>query len=99
VLRLEREVEGWKALRFERGSRGSMRVPSGGALSIVSARGRREGSAQPPALNGAGGQQQMESSRELRDVSPGVGATPGAGAVQQAGSRLSRTLTNTKGFL
>jgi myosin heavy chain 9/10/11/14 len=44
ALRLERELEGWKGLRFERsvrGGSGSLRVPSSQLGSI---RGRREGS-------------------------------------------------------
>jgi hypothetical protein len=46
ALRLERELEGWKGLRFERSSvrgPGSVRVPSWGS-GVGSVRGRREGS-------------------------------------------------------
>jgi myosin protein heavy chain len=47
ALRLERELEGWKGLRLERGSvRGGLAVPEIlGSQSGGSVRGRREGSA------------------------------------------------------
>jgi len=52
VLRLERELEGWKGLRLERGSaRGGL--PVGGALGSdvgsIRSRGIREGSVAPGA--------------------------------------------------
>jgi myosin protein heavy chain len=46
ALRLERELEGWKGLRFERRA-GSGRGPSWGS-GVGSVRGRREGSVQAP---------------------------------------------------
>jgi myosin heavy chain 9/10/11/14 len=82
VLRLEREMEGWKGLRFEKGSvraPGSLRVPSSG---IGSVRGRREGSV---ARDGG----------IARETSP----VPGANPPVVIPPRMSRRVSNTKGFL
>jgi len=52
VLRLERELEGWKGLRFERGSaRGGLPVGAalGSDVGSIRSRGIREGSVAPGA--------------------------------------------------
>jgi myosin heavy chain 9/10/11/14 len=85
VLRLERELEGWKGLRFEKGSArapGSLRVPSGSVIGSV--RGRRDGSVAPDGGNGI-----------VRETSP----VPGANPPVVIPPRVSRRVSNTKGFL
>jgi hypothetical protein len=77
VLRLERELEGWKGLRFDHGSvraPRSLRVPSSGMGSV---RGRREGSA---ALEAMG-----------RETSPAAGATPSVAVQSRVARRVSHT--------
>jgi myosin protein heavy chain len=77
VLRLEREVEGWKGLRFDHGSvraPRSLRVPSSG---MGSTRGAREGSAAPDGL--------------IRETSPAAGATPSVAVQSRVARRVSNT--------
>jgi len=67
-LRLERELEGWKGLRFERNSaRGGLGVPGGLGSEAGSIRGRsiKEGSAAP----GAEQDSSLATHRQLRRVS------------------------------
>lgn len=83
ALKLEREMEGWKALRFDRTPTvrsGTLRVPSYSG----SVRGRRlasGGSPVPPAAS------------SVREGTPVVEATPPVDA------SLARKMSNTKGFL
>jgi myosin heavy chain 9/10/11/14 len=78
VLRLEREIEGWKALRFERSSnRGGLALPApamGGPGSragseLGSIRGRREGSVGLGAEKADSAEQGPPAHRQLRRVS------------------------------
>lgn len=89
VLRLEREIEGWKALRFERGSRapGSLRVPSG-SFNGGSIRGRREGSVAPDG-----------NAVVVREPSPASGGAVQATTTAVVPPRVLRRVSNTKGFL
>lgn len=66
ALRLERELEGWKGLRLERGSaRGGLAVPGlGSEAGSIRSRGVREGSAAPGAEGG-----DIVPPRQLRRVS------------------------------
>lgn len=86
---MEREIEGWKALRFERGSRapGSLRVPSG-SFNGGSIRGRREGSVAPDG-----------NAVVVREPSPASGGAVQATTTAVVPPRVLRRVSNTKGFL
>jgi len=86
ALRLERELEGWKGLRFERGS------------MVGSVRGRREGSVVlvPPSV--VGGENARPVSRRVTPKTEGA-ADASTGAAAGVPARPLRRVSHTKGFL
>jgi ribosomal protein S13 len=111
-LKLEREIEGWKGLRFERGSvRGSVSVPSS-QIGSIRGRSAREGSV--PLLRGASpapssiGALTTNGFGSLADKQPSVEPESSLLDVSGAGSsttsvavptRALRRVSHTKGFL
>jgi myosin protein heavy chain len=100
ALRLEREIEGWKGLRFDRTptvrSTG-LRVPSYGS----SVRGRRMVSGGSQAAAGPGAATR-EATAGARDGTPSreISRRDGTPLVESpAETMLSRKVSNTKGFL
>lgn len=91
ALRLERELEGWKGLRFERGS------------VVGSVRGRREGSSGfVPSGSVAGAEGARPVSRRVTPRPEAAVDDAGTGAVAMAAgvsARPLRRVSNTKGFL
>jgi hypothetical protein len=115
ALRLEREVEGWKGLRFDRGSvkggTGTLRVASSQFGSI---RGRRDGSLALGSVSGsvsgflrgvspAPSSVALPASRPYADKQPSVEPELAEGAseisVSSVVARPLRRVSNTKGFL
>lgn len=94
TLRLEREVEGWKGLRFERGSQ------RGGSGLLAPGLGGKAASEMGGSVRG----RTRETSLKPDDaaVTAAIVASAsdaGAGAAAQAVNRPLRRVSGTKGFL